>query len=151
MYQKAPEYYEQNRLVLSFDKKTVMQALGRKHPTQPTRPGHPEKPKFEYIHHGTRTLFASFVVATGEVVWDIGPTRTVWNFVAHVRRFAERFLSVDRFNWIVDNLLGNRHLGAELKHFLADLLGPLPRRMSEERVFVVAYSPCWLYVRTLIP
>ena len=54
--------------------------LQRKYPTQPIAPGQPEKREHEYIRHGVRALIASFVVATGHVVWNLAD--------AHQHRFC---------------------------------------------------------------
>src|SRR6478736_8611146 len=59
LYLNAPRLYQQGRLLICCDEKTGMQILQRKYPTQPARPGHPEKQEFEYIRHGTRTLITS--------------------------------------------------------------------------------------------
>jgi transposase len=40
------------------------------------RRGQPGKREFEYIRHGTLTLIGAFIVATGQVFGQIGPTRT---------------------------------------------------------------------------
>jgi hypothetical protein len=39
-----------------MDEMTGIQALERKAPAQPMRPGKPERREFEYIRHGTQTL-----------------------------------------------------------------------------------------------
>jgi hypothetical protein len=44
--------------VVSNDEKTGIQALERKHPTKPPRPGQDEKMEFEYKRHGTLCLMA---------------------------------------------------------------------------------------------
>jgi hypothetical protein len=90
-YVKAPTFYQQGRLVVCCDEKAGMQVLGRPSPTQPARPGKPERREFEYIRLGTRALIGSLVVATGEVVWDVGPTRTRFDFRAQVWRVAKRY------------------------------------------------------------
>ena len=71
-----------------------MQILGRPFPTQAAHPGKPEKREFEYIRLGTRAMITTFVVATGEVVWDLGPTRTNLDFRTHVLG-GFRYLSLD--------------------------------------------------------
>jgi hypothetical protein len=81
-----------------------MQIRQRKYPTLPAVPGKPERREFEYIRHGTRCLLASFCVATGEVVWDLGPTRTAVDWVAHLRHVAEQFPLQQGYDWVVDNL-----------------------------------------------
>jgi hypothetical protein len=125
LYVQAPTFYQQGRLLLCCDEKTGMQVLGRPSPTQPPEPGKPEKREFEYIRLGTRTMITSFVVATGEVVWDLGPTRTNLDFRAHVLHVAKHFPEVERFDWVVDNL--NTHMSLALCEAVASLCG-LPLR-----------------------
>jgi transposase len=91
-------------LVICGDEKTGMQILQRKHPTIPVQPGKPEKREHEYIRHGTRCLSASFVLPTGQVVWDLGVTRTSVDFAAHLAHVAAHSPDHQRFHWILDNL-----------------------------------------------
>jgi transposase len=130
LYVKAPTFYQHGRLLLCCDEKTGMQILGRAFPTQPAQPGKPEKREFEYIRLGTRAMITTFVVATGEVVWDLGPTRTNLDFRAHVLRVAAHFSGMKQFDWIVDNL--NTHMSLELCEVVAYLCG-VPFRPKELR------------------
>ena len=57
---------EQGERTISIDEMTGIQALERKAPDQPMRPGKRERREFEYIRHGTQTLIASFDVAAGQ-------------------------------------------------------------------------------------
>src|SRR3954469_7705655 len=52
-------------VVLCVDEKPQIQALERTAPTLPVRPGSPERQTFDYVRHGTTTLFAALEVATG--------------------------------------------------------------------------------------
>jgi putative transposase len=45
-----------------------IQALERRHPTVPMRPGRVERLEFEYIRHGTQTLIANWHVAKDQVI-----------------------------------------------------------------------------------
>jgi hypothetical protein len=119
LYVQAPAFYQHGRLLLCTDEKTGMQILGRPFPTQPPEPGKPAKREFEYLRLGTRTMITSFVVATGEVVWDLGPTRTNLDFRAHVLRVAAHFPGMKQFDWVVDNL--NTHQSLELCEVVAYL------------------------------
>jgi hypothetical protein len=119
LYIKAPQFYEQGRLLLCCDEKTGMQILKRNAPTQLVEPGKPEKQEFEYTRLGTRTLISSFAVPTGEVVWDLGQTRTNLDFRAHIWRVACHFRKFDRIDWIVDNL--NTHCSLDLCELMANL------------------------------
>lgn len=127
LYLDAPTFYQRGHLVLCCDEKTGMQVLDRVAPTQPPAPGRPERREFEYIRLGTRTMITTFVVPTGEVVWDLGPTRTSLDFRAHVLRVAAHFREMKRFDWVVDNL--NTHQSLELCEVMAYLNGrPFRRR-----------------------
>jgi hypothetical protein len=84
-YQEALARHEQGEYTLSVDEMTGIQALERKHPTKPMRPGLVERSEFEYERHGTLTLIANFNVATGQVpAPSLGPTRTEVDFAAHI-------------------------------------------------------------------
>ena len=56
-----------NAVVLSIDENTGIQAKLRKHPSQPVKPGRPERREFEYVRQGTASLIAALDVATGKV------------------------------------------------------------------------------------
>ena len=135
LYLDAPRFYQHGRLVLCCDEKTGMQVLDRVAPTRPPAPGRPERREFEYIRLGTRTMITTFVVPTGEVVWDLGPTRTSLDFRAHVLRVAAHFRDMKRFDWVVDNL--NTHQSLELCEVVAYLNGrpfrPRELKTQEQR------------------
>ena len=119
LYVEAPQLYQQGRLVICTDEKTGMQILERKHPTRPVEPGKPERREHEYIRHGVRALMGSFAVPTGEVVWDLGLTRTSDDFAAHLAKVAEHFAGMERFDWVLDNL--NTHWSLQVCEVVAQL------------------------------
>jgi len=121
LYVKAHQLYEHGRLLICTDEKTGMQILERKHPTKLVEPGRPERREQEYIRHGTRVLTASFVVPTGEVVWDVGQTRTSEDFTKHLKKVAEHFPTMEGFDWVLDNL--NTHWSLEACNAVASLSG----------------------------
>ena len=135
LYLDAPRFYEQGRLVLSSDEKTGMQILQRKYPTRLARPGSIEKREFEYIRHGTRALLTTFCVPTGQVVWNLGPTRTSVDWVQHLDPVARQFPLMKRFDWVVDNL--NTHRSLEVCQWVAQHSGvpciPKALRTGRER------------------
>jgi hypothetical protein len=138
-------------LVICCDEKTGMQILQRQSPTQPPRPGKPEKREFEYIRHGTRALITSFVVPTGEVIWDLGPTRTSSDFAAHLLRVARHFAGWPGITWVVDNL--NTHWSLEACEVLAALNGRpfLPRALKagwQRRAFLTEEGYPYRFVFT---
>lgn len=125
LYVQAPVLYQQGQLVICTDEKTGMQILQRKYPTRPARPGSPEQREFEYLRHGTRALLASFVVPTGELLWDVELTRTAADFAKHLLQVGARFADWERITWVVDNL--NTHWSLQACEFLA-LMNDLPFR-----------------------
>ena len=103
--------------LMSTDEKTGIQALERKAPTLPMRPGLVERREFEYIRHGTRCLIVNFEVATGRIVAPtVGPTRTEADFAAHI---AQTIASDSAGEWvfIVDQL--NTHQSETLVRWVA--------------------------------
>ena len=117
LYVQAPRLYQQGRLVICSDEKTGMQILGRKYPTQPAEPGKPAKRECDYIRYGTRVLLTSFVVPTGNVVWDLGQTRTSLDWVAHLRHVRQQYPDAPGYDWVVDNL--NTHWSLEVCRLVA--------------------------------
>jgi len=90
LYREAPVLEKGGVHVVSTDEKTGIQALERKHPPRPMRPGLVERREFEYVRHGTLCLIANFEVSTGKLLApSIGPTRTEDDFVAHIEKTLE--------------------------------------------------------------
>jgi transposase len=118
--------------VVSTDEKTGIQALERKYPTKPMKPGLVERREFEYIRHGTQTLIANFEVATGAVVASsVGPTRTEVDFRDHI---AQTVATDPAAEWvfIMDRL--NTHRSEALVRLVADTCGiPDDLGVKEER------------------
>src|SRR5215468_5600514 len=100
LYLNALRFFEQGRVVICSDEKTGMQILQRKYPTQPMAPGKPEKREQEYIRHGTRVLLASFIVPTGQVVWNLRPTRTSADFATHLTTVVQQLPDMQRYDWV---------------------------------------------------
>jgi transposase len=71
--------------VLSVDEKSQIQALDRRAPVLPLRPGQPERHAHDYIRHGTTTLFAALDVRTGRVIGECHPRHRAREF----RRFLD--------------------------------------------------------------
>ena len=117
MYHQAPKLYQQGIHVVSVDEKTGIQALERKHPTRPTKPGLEERREFEYIRHGTQTLIANFEVALGKILTPtIRDTRTEEDFLHHIRRTVELDPEAE-WIFLVDQL--NTHMSESLIRFVA--------------------------------
>ena len=87
LYRQAPELAEKGERVLSTDELSGVQALERKHPSRPMRPGRVELQEFEYERNGTQTFIVNFDVAVGQVVSPShGYTRNEDDFVNHIQR-----------------------------------------------------------------
>src|SRR5437660_12423151 len=94
-----------------------MQILQRKYPTQPVTPGKPEKREHEYIRHGVRAFIAAFVVATGQVVWNLGQTRTSEDFGTRLANVVHHLPAMQRYDWVVHNL--NTHWSPDVCRLVA--------------------------------
>jgi hypothetical protein len=114
---QALRFFAQGRVVMCSDEKTGLQILERTSPPQPSAPGQPEKREHEYIRHGTRAWIASFVVATGQVVWNLGQTRTSTDFAAHLAQVVKQLPAMHRYDWVVDNL--NTHWSLDVCRVVA--------------------------------
>jgi hypothetical protein len=55
-YERVAWLYERDEVVLCLDEKPNIQALARRMPTQPMRPGQIERREFEYKRYGTVTF-----------------------------------------------------------------------------------------------
>lgn len=127
----TPEFWEQaadvcglylappdNVVVLSIDEKTGIQAKSRKHPTQPLRPGRPERREFEYVRHGTASLIAALDVATGKVTAvDVERNDSI-NFIAFLGTIEASIDPTLTIHVVLDN--GSSHRSKTTKKWLAD-------------------------------
>jgi hypothetical protein len=139
LYLQALRFFEHGRVVICTDEKTGMQILQRKYPPQPIAPGQPEKREHEDIRHGVRAFMASFVVATGQVVWNLGQTRTSAACATHLAHVAQQLPEMQRYDWVVDNL--NTHWSLDVCRLVAQWCG-VPfvakalRRGAQRRAFL---------------
>lgn len=118
MYQEAPARNAAGERILSCDEMTGVQALERKYPGLPLRPGKVERREFEYIRHGTLAFILNFDVARGEVVTpSVGPTRTEADFQTHIEQTVNSDPEATQWHFIVDNL--NIHLSESLVRYVA--------------------------------
>lgn len=117
LYAQALDAYQHGRLVICCDEKTGMQILERKAPTKPAQAGRRERREHEYIRHGTRVLINSLAVATGQIAWSIGTTRTATDFVTHLQQAYQRLPRMERYDWVMDNL--NTHWSLEVCRLVA--------------------------------
>lgn len=119
VYQLAILRHRQGERTISTDELTGVQALERKHPGLPMRPGKVERREFEYIRHGTATFILSRDVATGEVIAPFaGQSRTEADFLAHIQAVVATDPTAYRWHFVVDNL--NTHLSESLVRWVAE-------------------------------
>ena len=119
LYRLAPELTEKGERIMSTDELSGVQALERKHPTLPMRPGDVERQEFEYTRHGTQCFIVNFEVATGKVVApSYGYTRTEEDFLNHIKQTVESDPLATRWHFVVDNL--NIHQSESLVRYVTD-------------------------------
>jgi len=118
LYKQAPKLAPQGEKVVSNDEMTGVQALERKHPGLPLRPGKVDRREFEYIRHGTLSFIINFEVATGQIGFvSCGPTRTEQDYLNHIKNTVAAEADVSRWHFAVDNL--NTHKSESLVRFVA--------------------------------
>ncbi len=126
MKQVCDTYHESslnsNRRTISIDEKTGIQALERKSPHKPLRPGKPERIEFEYIRHGTLSLIANFDVVTGKIISPtLGKTRNEKDFYSHIKRLLKSSPETDEWVFVTDQL--NTHMSESIVRLVAKYSG----------------------------
>jgi len=98
----------QHAVVFCVDEKTAIQALDRTDARLPMSPGRAERQGFEYVRHGTLSLYAALAVATGRVEGKTAARHTSAEFITfleQVRKTAPRGKAI---HFIVDNLSAHK-------------------------------------------
>jgi transposase len=104
LYLHPPE----KAVVLCVDEKPQIQALERTAPPLPVRPGHPQTASFDYVRHGTTTLFAALEVATGKVTEACTERHRHQEFLAFLKQVAAAYPRRE-LHVVVDNLSTHKH------------------------------------------
>ncbi|SFT80429.1 DDE superfamily endonuclease [Geodermatophilus amargosae] len=104
LYLHPPE----KAVVLCVDEKPHLQALERTAPPLPVHPGHPEAASFDYVRHGTTTLFAALEVATGKVTGTCTERHRHQEFLAFLHQVAAAYPR-RQLHVVVDNLSTHKH------------------------------------------
>jgi transposase len=119
LYRQAPELARQRERVVSIDELSGVQALERKHPGLPMRPGKVARREYEYIRHGTQTFIVNLDVATGQIgTTSHGSTRNEADFLHHIQRTVEADPSAIQWHVVTDNL--NIHQSESLVRYVAE-------------------------------
>jgi transposase len=91
-------------VVLCVDEKSQIQALDRSAPVLPMLPGVPERQSFDYVRHGTTSLFAALEVATGQVISAVKRRHRHQEFLAFLRTIDRTVPADLEVHVILDNL-----------------------------------------------
>jgi transposase len=100
LYLKPP----QRAAVFCVDEKTAIQALDRKDPLLPLSPGRAERHGFEYVRHGTLSLYAALNTQTGAVLGKTTARHTTQEFVAFLTDLVANVPKGQSIHLILDNL-----------------------------------------------
>src|SRR5499427_1396224 len=90
--------------VFAVDEKTTIQALDRVDPVLPLSPGRAERHGFEYVRHGTLSLFAALNTQSGEVLGQTVPRHTSDAFVGFLGEIVASQPRGREIHVILDNL-----------------------------------------------
>lgn len=92
-----------NAMVLSVDEKTQIQALDRTQPMLQLRPEQIERRTHDYKRHGTASLYAAFVIMTGEVMGRITQRHRAKEFLDFLRQIDSNTPAELDLHVILDN------------------------------------------------
>lgn len=122
-----------DEVVVCYDEKTGMQALGTPHPGERAAPGQLELIEHNYIRFGSRSLVVAMRVDTGELVeWELFPARgyRTADAVQMLRNIAAALPWARVIHLVWDN--ASTHRSRAMKDFLAS---------QEGQQFHVYYTP----------
>ena len=108
----------QHAAVFCVDEKTAIQALDRTDPRLPLSPGRAERHGFEYVRHGTLSLYAALNTQTGVVYGETVARHTSEAFVAFLAALVAQQRRRREIHIIADNL--SAHKTERVRAFLRD-------------------------------
>jgi transposase len=97
-----------NAAVFCVDEKTAIQALERTDPVLPLSPGRAERHGFEYVRHGTLSLYAALEVSTGHVVGKTAARHTSEEFLRFCAQVVATQPAGREIHFIADNLSAHK-------------------------------------------
>lgn len=126
LYDKAQEMYNQNKILISIDQKTGIQALERLFPDKLVKSGYIKRREHSYKRHGIQNLIAGFIVATGKVLGKCYDRNRNLEFRDILSILYEENKTYDEIHFIADNYGTSTHLNtcllvAELCEIKIDL------------------------------
>lgn len=98
----------QHAVVFCVDEQAAIQALDRTVPVLPLSPGRAERYGFEYVRHGTLSLYAALNVKTGWVVGETVAHHTSAAFVAFLDTVVATQPKRREIHIVADNLSGHK-------------------------------------------
>lgn len=104
--------------VFCVDEKSAIQALDRTDPILPLSPGRAERHGFEYVRHGTLSLYAALDTQTGLVIGQTAERHTSQAFVAFLAALLTTVPRRRELHIICDNL--SAHKTQRVQEFLAE-------------------------------
>jgi transposase len=104
-------------VVLCLDEKPQLQALARRVPTQPMRPGQIERREFEYQRHGTVTFLAALNVYDSTMWGCCLEANDHEHFLKALSRLVRCYPYARRLHLILDN--GPSHIAQATKVYVA--------------------------------
>ena len=107
----------QHAAVFCVDEKTAIQALDRRDPMLPLSPGRAERQGFEYVRHGTLSLYAALETQTGAVIGKTAVRHTSDEFVAFLEAIVTSQPRDREIHIIADHL--SAHKTGKVLAFLA--------------------------------
>ena len=106
----------QHAAVFCVDEKTAIQALDRRDPILPLSPGGAERHGFEYVRHGTLSLYAALETQTGAILGKTAERHTSDEFVSFLDQIVASQRRHREIHIIADNL--SAHKTAKVMAFL---------------------------------
>jgi transposase len=108
----------QHAVVFCVDEKTAIQALDRKDPILPLSPGRAERHGFEYVRHGTLSLYAALDTKSGIIFGKTAERHTSQAFVAFLADLLTKVPKKFAIHIICDNL--SAHKTKRVQEFLVE-------------------------------
>lgn len=103
LYVNPPPY------LFCLDECTGLQALQRYYPSLPPKQNQPGLKEFDYIRHGTTTLFGIFHVNTGKVFGRCQPNHNTETLLTILEEHIRIFPSDKKLHYILDNYSTHYH------------------------------------------
>jgi transposase len=107
----------QHAAIFCVDEKTAIQALDRRDPRLPLSPGRAERHGFEYVRHGTLSLYAALNTREGTVLGRTAARHTTEEFVSFLEQIVQTQPRGREIHIIADNL--SAHKTVKVVDFLA--------------------------------